>query len=220
MSGLPDQMIWVKLAHHMGLGEYFPWKNCEEGIDELLGELGITYQDILAKGGIYEYEKRRYRKYEEDGFSTPSGKVEMYPEPLKALGFNPTPIRKDVLDGIEASDEFPLFLTTGGNVLCYTHWQYRYIPKLRKMSPDPVFDIHPNTALLYGLSEGDSAELRSAYGKIQLKAHLTPKIRPDTIHIAQGWEEANANLLTGVEDLDPVSGFPNLKSLKCCVQKI
>jgi hypothetical protein len=33
-------------------------------------------------------------------------------------------------------------------------------------------------------------------------------------------EEANANELTGAEDADPISGFPNLKSLRCRIQKI
>jgi anaerobic selenocysteine-containing dehydrogenase len=220
VSGLPDQMIWVKLARQMGFAEYFPWEDCEEGIDELMSELGVTCQDLLAKGGIHEYETRQYRKYEEDGFNTPSGKVEIYAERLKDLGLDSSPIRKDFLEQDEPSDEFPLFLTTGGNLLCYTHWQYRYIPKLRKMSPEPVFDIHPDTAFLYGLSEGDVAEVRSKYGRIQLKAHLTQKIRPDTIHITQGWEEANVNILTGTEKPDPISGFPNLKSLKCSVRKV
>ena len=69
--GLPDQMIWCKLAQQMGFGEYFPWKTCEEGIDFILSKLDITYQDLINKGGIYEYDQRRYKKYESDGFSTP-----------------------------------------------------------------------------------------------------------------------------------------------------
>ena len=52
VQGLPDQMIWVRLAHHMGFGEYFPWQNCQEGIDYLLRELGITYGDLISQGGI------------------------------------------------------------------------------------------------------------------------------------------------------------------------
>jgi len=42
----------------------------------------------------------------------------------------------------------------------------------------------------------------------------------DTIHIPQGWEEANANELTGSESADPVSGFPNLKSLRCRILRL
>ena len=220
VHGLPDQMIWVRLAHHMGFGEYFPWQNCEEGIDYLLHELGITYRDLISKGGIYEYEKRRYKKYEKDGFPTATGKIELYPERLENFGFDPSPVRKNVGKPVEHGDEFPLILTTGGNLLCYTHWQYRYIAKLRKMSPEPTLEIHPTTANQYGISEGEMAEVRSPFGKIRLKASLTRKMLPDTIHISQGWEEANVNELTGTENADSISGFPNLKSMRCNIQKL
>ena len=53
------------------------------------------------------------------------------------------------------------------------------------------------------------SEIETSWGKIQLKARVTPEIRPDTIHVPQGWEEAIANELTGSESADPVSGFPN-----------
>jgi anaerobic selenocysteine-containing dehydrogenase len=204
----------------MGFGEYFPWQNCEKGIDYLLQELGITYRDLIAKGGIYEYEKRRYKKYEQNGFPTATGKIELYPERLENFGFDPSPIRKNVGMLVEYGDDFPLILTTGGNLLCYTHWQFRYISKLRKMSSEPIFEIHPKTANQYGISEGEMAEVQSPFGKIRLKACLTGNMLPDTIHISQGWEEANANELTGTENADPVSGFPNLKSMRCNIQKL
>lgn len=220
VHGLPDQMIWVRLAHHMEFGEYFPWKNCEEGIDYLLHGLGITYQDLISHGGIYQYEKRRYKKYERKGFSTATGKVELYPKQLENFGFDPSPVRKNMGKFTEHGGQFPLFLTTGGNLPCYTHWQYRYISQLRKMSPEPIFEIHPKTASHYGISEGEMAEVRSPFGKIRLKARITRKMLPDTIHISQGWEEANVNELTGTENADPISGFPNLKSMRCNIQKL
>jgi anaerobic selenocysteine-containing dehydrogenase len=218
--GLPDQMIWVKLAHHMGYKKHFPWQTCKQGIDYLLEDLGVTYGDLIARGGIHEYDQRKFKKYEDQGFRTPTGKVEIYSEQLKRFAYDPSPIRKDAHEPVAASAEFPLNLTTGGNLLSYLHWQFRYIPKLRKMAPEPLFEIHPNTARQYGLSEGEMAEIQTRSGRIQLKAHLTDTIRPDTIHIAQGWEEANANLLTGAQPADPVSGFPNLKSLRCGVRKV
>ncbi|MBN2124976.1 MAG: hypothetical protein JW821_11825 [Deltaproteobacteria bacterium] len=98
-------------------------------------------------------------------------------------------------------------------LLCYLHWQFRYIPRLRKMAPDPVFEIHPATASEYGLSEKDWAEIRTPHGSIRIRAHLSPGIRPDTLHMPHGWEEANTNELTCFEGRDPVSGFPNLKPL-------
>jgi len=218
--GLPDQMIWVRLAKHMGFEEYFPWKSCREGIDYLLGDEGVLYEDLLSQGGIHEYGKREYKKYEKNGFLTPTGKVEIDSERLKAFGYDPFPIREDVFEPFEKSGEFPLFLTTGANLLSYVHWQYRYIPRLRKMFPEPVFEIHPETAAQYGLSEGEMAEVHTTNGRIQLKAHVTPRIRQDTINVPQGWEEANANELTSSEGADPISGFPNLKSLRCRIRRM
>lgn len=218
--GLPDQMIWVELARHMGLGDYFPWESCEEGIDYLLGGMGLTYQELVSRGGIFQYEKTAYKKYKTKGFHAPAGKVEIYPERLRQLGMDPSPIRDNLCSPSDPPKDFPLTLITGGNLLPYTHWQYRYIKKLRTMSPGPMFEIHPETAGSYGISDGDMAEIETRFGRIRLPAHLTQSILPDTIHIPQGWEEANANELTGLEDVDPVSGFPNLKSLRCSIRRV
>jgi len=218
--GLPDQMIWVELARQMGLGAYFPWKSCREGIDHLLQGLGVTFRDLVSRGGVYPYEMTRYRKYETGGFSTPTGTVEIEPERLSASGLDPSSLGEEAGTGSGPAGGFPLLLTTGGNLLPYTHWQFRHIRKLRRMHPEPRFDIHPETAAAYGLSDGDPAEIETENGRIRLPARITRRIRPDTIHIPQGWEEANANELTGLDSLDAVSGYPNLKSLRCKVRRL
>ena len=217
--GLPDQMIWVALAKHLGYEKYFPWKTCREGIDYLLKDLGVTYQQIVDMGGVYRYDQRRYRQYEKNGFKTTTGKVEIFSEKLKSFGYDPFPINEGAFRLMEETDEFPLDLTTGGNLLPYLHWQYRYISRLRKLNPEPVFEVHPITADRFGLSQGEMAEIRTKDGAVQFKAQLTDKIRQNTVHIPQGWEEANANELTSPVEADPISGFPNLKSLRCCIQK-
>ncbi len=219
VHGLPDQMIWVKLARSLGFGEYFPWKTCTDGINELLGGLGITRDDLISGGGIHEYEPRRFKKYKETGFHTPSGKVEIHPELPRNLGLDLQSVQSQANEGVKGMQDYPLFLTTGGNLLCYTHWQFRHIPKLRKMAPEPVCEVHPSTAMQYGLTEGEWVEVQTRVGTIRLKARLTKHIRQDTIHIPQGWEEANVNLLTDTAEVDPISGFPNLKSLRCQLRK-
>lgn len=213
--GLPDQVIWMELGRSLGYGDYFPWRDCVEGIDHILSGQGLTHADLVAQGGVYEYEARKFRKYEEEGFRTPSGKVEVYPPLLKDLGFDPSPIMKTFSGNPEPSAAYPLLLTTGGNLLCYTHWQFRYLQKLRKMAPKAECEIHPDTALRYGFSEGEPVEVRTMFGCVQVKARLTERIRRDTVHLPQGWEEANANILTGMSGADPISGFPNLKAVPC-----
>jgi anaerobic selenocysteine-containing dehydrogenase len=220
VHGLPDQMIWVALARSMGFGEYFPWKTCADGINELLGGLGITRDDLISGGGIHEYESRRFKKYEETGFRTPSGKVEIHPELLRNLGGDLQSVGSQANEGAKGVENYPLFLTTGGNLLCYTHWQFRHIPRLRKMAPEPMCEIHPSTATQYGLTEGEWVAVQTKVGTISLKTRLSKHIRRDTIHIPQGWEEANVNLLTDASEVDPISGFPNLKSLRCELRKM
>ena len=220
LYGLPDQMIWMKLAHAMGYGAYFPWKTCKEGIDDLLADVGVSYESLVAEGGIHEYAQRTYRQYEKNGFNTPSGKVEIFSERLKKMGYDPSPIRprmKQNLTVVAESD--PLILTTGGNLASYTHWQYRYIPGLRKRAPEPFLEIHPDTAAALGVSDSDRVEVTTEIGTIRINARLCETIRPGTLHMAQGWESSNANRLTSVKHSDPISGFPNLKSLRCRIRK-
>ncbi len=218
--GLPDQTIWTRLAQAMGFGEHFPWASPRDGLDHILGDLGLTYSDLAERGGCFEYEARRYRKYETGGFRTPSGKVEVEPERLRRFGYDPSPL--PVVGSGESAGEtdYPLLLCTGANLLPYLHWQYRTLPRLRRLAPEPRVEIHPDTARQYGLADGDLAEVETPVGRIRLKTGLTAGIQPDTIHIPQGWEEANANELTGAEAPDPVSGFPNLKSNRCRIRKV
>lgn len=216
--GLPDQLIWIRLAQRMGFGEWFPWTTCEEGIDELLGDLNLSYKEIASQGGLYAYETRRYKKYESRKFQTPSGKVEIFSGRLSHEGYDPSPVREHLFEEFQNPEQFPLLLSTGGNLLGFLHWQYRYVPRLRRMAPEPICEIHPLTAKHHGLSDGQFAKIETPYGSIRLRARMSPRIREDTIHMPQGWTEANANELTSAENLDSVSGFPNLKSLPCRVE--
>ena len=220
MYGLPDQMIWIKLAKAMGLGEYFPWSDCRKGIDHILSGMGLDYESLDEQGGIYCYGDREYQKHERKGFNTPTGKVEIEPTLLKELGLPSSPIRVDALNPQKIDSTSSLILTTGANLLAYLHWQYRYLPRLRKMAPKPHLEMHPVTAEEHGFDEDELVEVQTRYGRLTLNAHLTERILPDTVHLAQGWEEANANELTGLDQMDPVSGFPNLKSLECSLHKI
>ena len=221
LYGLPDQMIWMKLAHAMGYGEHFPWRTCKEGIDELLFDVGVSYESLVAQGGVHEYAQRTYRQYEKNGFNTPSGKVEIFSGRLKKMGYDPSPIRPRVKQNLTVvAESDPLVLTTGGNLLAYTHWQYRYIPGLRKRAPEPFLEIHPDTASAWGVSDSDRVEVTTETGTIRINARVSQTIRPGTLHMAQGWESSNANRLTSVTNSDPISGFPNLKSLGCRIRKL
>jgi predicted molibdopterin-dependent oxidoreductase YjgC len=83
------------------------------------------------------------------------------------------------------------------------------------MAPDPRREIHPGKTVRYVVPDGEWVDLRTGAGSVRLKARHNERIREDTVHIPQGWEEANPNVLTGMSGADPISGFPNLKSVHC-----
>ena len=74
-------------------------------------------------------------------------------------------------------------------------------------------------AARYGIADGDRIEVSSPRGRICLKAKLTDGIRPDTVSVLHGWEEANANLLTDDANCDPILACPPLRAGLCRVAK-
>jgi anaerobic selenocysteine-containing dehydrogenase len=79
--------------------------------------------------------EKKYRKYEEKGFKTPSGKVELYSDQLEELGFDPLPIWHELSEtpytAPELMKEYPLVLTNQKSA-SYKHASGRQIPSLRE----------------------------------------------------------------------------------------
>jgi len=220
----PDPKLWLELGKRMGYGEYFPWQDWEEALDYILQPSGLTIE-YLAKEkpeGVF-YDTIKYRQYEQTGFSTPSGKFELYSETLEKLGQDPLPTHREPLESPistpELAKEYPLILTTGARVPQYVHSQFHNIAQLRKASPEPVAEIHANTASEYGIADGDMVNVETKRGSIRVKAKATQDIIPGVVSICHGWSEANVNLLTDGMPADPISGFPALKALLCKISK-
>ena len=83
---------------------------------------------------------------------------------------------------------------------------------LSKRRPEPLVEVHPDTALTLGLSDGEPARLSTRRAEAIYKVKLSPKIRPDTLFVPIHWEgEQAANRLT-LGALDPLSKMPEFKA--------
>jgi formate dehydrogenase (coenzyme F420) alpha subunit len=215
----PDWKIVFELAKTMGYGEYFPWRDIEETIDFILEPSGLTVKQLKERPSGFTYMERKQRRYEENGFKTPSRKIELYSQTLERYGYDPLPAHWETEIELGAPDKYPLILTTGSRILEFTHSQHRNIPKLRKRSPEPWLEIHPSAATRQDIHENEWLIVESAKGRIEIKAKITDMIHPRLLHISHGWSEANVNLLTDDEARDPVTGFPSLKSIRCRIMK-
>jgi assimilatory nitrate reductase catalytic subunit len=120
----------------------------------------------------------------------------------------------------DASDEYPIFLTTGRVVSQFlSGTQTRRIGPLVKQYPEPRIELHPRLAAKLGVAADDWVTAETRRGEITLQASVVTTIRPDTIFIPYHWAgKKSANQLT-VAAQDPISKIPQYKVCGCRVRK-
>jgi len=218
-----DWEIWAELGRRMGYAEYFTWKDSDELFKYWLEPSGISLEQLKQNPGGVHYAERKFQKYLNNGFNTPSKKVEIYSELMEKYDYNPLPAFKEpdesAISRPDLASEYPLILTTGPRTVAYLHSEFRNLPSLRRLVPEPLIEINPKIAASLGIASGNLVEVESPRGSIELKAKVTGDIHPGVVCIQHGWNEANANLLTDDEARDPVSGFLSFKSMMGRVTK-
>jgi len=221
----PDWKFWCELGRRMGYGDLFPWKSEDEIINHWLKPMGLSRKQLTEEypQGLF-YAQKTYDMVQKGKIRTPSGKIEIYSETLANHGYDPLPVpvmpNQNLFANQEQANEYPLCLITGVRILEYTHTQFRNVPILRQVMPEPVAEIHPDTAKEYGVSDDDLIIVETINGEIKIKAKITEDLMPNVVSIPHGWKEANVNVLTGLKPLDPVTGYPQLKALFCRIRKL
>ncbi len=228
-----DEEIFVELARRMKLP--VGTETVEDVLNAQLaaGNLGITFDELRQRGFVKVPFK--YHKFEDGGFKTPTGKIELYSTRLEALGYPPLPYYEEPpespFSSPEVARDYPLVLTTGGRIPFFFNSEHRQIANLRKAHRHPLAEIHPTTAALYGIADDAWIWVETRRGRMQQKAKLTARIDPRVVHVEHGWwfpEEpapeygiwkSNANLLTDNQPpYDPAMGTYQLKGLLCRVK--
>jgi anaerobic selenocysteine-containing dehydrogenase len=215
---LEDWQLWSELGRKMGYADYFPWQSTDELFDYLLEPSGITLEQLEQNpGGMLYRQLDRQRKYEQEGWPTPSGKVEIFSPTMADYGYDPLPTFPSPQGN--PSERYPFILITGTRTIAFTHSQHRHIARLRKLVPQPLVEINPEPAKRLGIADGEQVVVESPKGSITLQARITSDIHPQVLSLQHGWDEANANILTDFEPHDPISGYPAFKTVLCQVRK-
>lgn len=206
-----DLEVMVALAAALGRAERMP-TSCPRALfnelrDASAGGIadyaGITWERIEREHGVFwpcpsEDHPGTPRLFT-SGFPTDTGRARFHV--VRWEGTAET-----------ATEEFPLFLTTGRLLAHYqSGTQTRRIERLERMAPAPTAQLHPTVARAHGLGDGDEVTLSTRRGSARFRVELTPGIREDTVFLPFHWGGAlGANRLTHPA-LDPVSRMPGFK---------
>jgi len=218
-----DWEIFAEVGRRLGFEPQFSWQSAAEVYDEFVqltaGRVcdmtGLSHGRLAAEGPIQwpcpqdesdatASTKHDKRLYTDHRFPTPNGRANFAAFHENGLTEPPDP-------------EYPFVLTNGR---LYGHWHTQSrtgrIPKIRKMHPEPLLEMHPIDAQHLKVQSGDWVEVRSRRGQARLKVHVTQYIRRGVLFIPMHWgalwaDAAECNALTH-SAVCPISLQPELKA--------
>jgi len=229
-----DLEVIRSLAERLDLGGYFG-RDLEDLLDRYLAPIGMSFGELQRRPGVVS-STVRFRKYQDRGFNTPSGKVELYSSLCAQWGYDPLPVYREPdetpISAPELLTDYP-FVLTNAHEAEYVHSQDRYLTGLRRKRPGPLTSIHPSAAAAIGVVEGDLVTIESRRGSIRQRVALDESLDPRVVSVAHGWwfpekneaelfawDEANLNILT--DDSPPYSpemGSPKMRGFLCRISK-
>ena len=172
--------------------KYVPWESAGEFNDFRVKGMGMTFEEFKTRGCVPI--DLLYKQYEEKGFNTPTGKVEIYSTIFEKHGYDPLPAYVEPPESPFSTPgllkDYPFILITGGRTMEYYHSSGRQIKHLRERMPDPEIEVHPEAAQKENLKEGDWVWVETPQIKgerVRLKVKLTPDLDPRVVHAQHGW---------------------------------
>jgi anaerobic selenocysteine-containing dehydrogenase len=241
-----DTWIIFELAKRLGLGEMFWGGDIAAAYEYELAPTGISLAELKASsGGITVSLPPRYQKFSQAdasgkarGFNTPDKKVAIFSHVFAKNGFPPLPeYIEPMISPVsrpELASDYPLVLTNA-KFTTFIHSQLRGLPSLRRASPHPTADLHPETAARYQIADKIWMIIESPHGSMRAKARVTDAIAPGIVCCQHGWWQeckelelpgydsygaasANPSLLIGADLADPISGSLPHRSFLCRVR--
>ncbi len=237
----PCYTILAELADRLGYGHLYPQRT-ETLIEQVVKGAGFSLADLenapkhtvrrKKEPMVYrKWEKGLLRKDGKPGFETPSGKFEIKSTILEQFGYDGLPKYEESIETPVSNPRmlkrYPLILGTGpfkpDMKSCL-----RAIPDFIEKFPYPLVQMNPIDAGKRKIKTNDPVLIKTERGSVMMRAFVTEDIMQGFVYAVAGgggpqgpdeWKRANVNILTDLEQFDPISGFPVYKTLLCQVKK-
>ena len=221
------------MAHGLGLHDAFPWPDLYAYLDWLLEGTGMRFEEFKEKDLLLG--DMRYRKHEEGGFRTPTGKFEFYSTVVEHEGVRPfrstsnLPFRLSRRRTLRRNIHFILMTGSKGRITS--------IRRCTRSSPceSATRPCASDTSCHRDLPRHIGPRLgvgRVALRNVKLRARLFDGIAPDVVNAEHAWwypeasppdyrwKESSVNLLFGDEHFDPDTGAEPLKCYLCKITPV
>ena len=193
-----DYEFWYGLSERLGFADKWLGPKYEDMMNDQVAPFGMKFRDFCEKVKYLKVPNVP-EKYKEPGFKflTPTGKVELYSTVIEKLAketgrnFDPLPSFTFPPNFPEAdpeyAEEYPLCMITGARFMPFYHTEHRQPGAYRDLHPDPIFDIHPDTAISLDIAPGDWCWIETHKGRIKQRARTTTTVDPRVISVQHDW---------------------------------
>jgi thiosulfate reductase/polysulfide reductase chain A len=219
----PGWWIAQQMAARLGLEAWFPWRTPDEHLNMLIAPLKTSVTALRARGAV-SVPGRPYieERTEADGplFGTQSGKIELYSQTLKELGFDPMP--RYTPPGDPPPGYFRLLY---GRAPVHSFARSENNAALHALMPENELWIGTKSARSCGVSDGERVVLENSDGvkSLPIRVKVTEGIRSDCVYMAHGFGQrsrgmrkafgrgaSDAGLMTRVK-VDPIMGGTGMR---------
>ncbi|MBF0240097.1 MAG: molybdopterin-dependent oxidoreductase [SAR324 cluster bacterium] len=188
----PGHEIAKMMAEKMGLPNLFP-ASIESYLDDRLKLMGSSLAEFKKKGVLTQKDPALYRHPGEVlQFNTPSGKIELASQQLKAMGF-------DAVPQYTPPPENPpgYFRLLSGRAPMHTFGRTANNRFLGELMPENELWVNQVSGRDMGLEHGEYVYLVNQDGfksRTKIKIRLTQRIRPDTVYMVHGFGHTDPRL--------------------------
>lgn len=210
----PDWQIICELAQRLGLGYAFRYQSVEEIMLEMNrvtpSYAGLAPERLKDRPGGIAWPCPHL---EHPG--TPILYTEKFNKPDGLGVFTPVEFK---LPAEETSSEYPLVLTTGRVVMHYNSGAMtRRSRSLSSREPELFVQLHPATAHMCAVQDGEKAVIRTRRGEVRAKVRITRRIGEGVAFMP--FHFPDTNILT-IDALDPKAKIPEYKVAACQIEPL